>query len=199
MLSDRIRQLAQGLDTARRAWRQDPTSAELEARTSEVYDQFVAQLEADDIRYADREDAVRIAVGIVGGTFDVRYHKCGQAVIWDGNVVKIHGGRLAGRIIDRCPKCQKQLDAFRLYADPGGATRDLLREAGLYPTADGLVLARGPERRVSILRELVKSMNDLGDGDLLAVYAVTIALLRDSTGDQDSLRPPESSIQVVEM
>ena len=199
MLSDRLRQLAQDFDTARRVWRQDPTNDELGSRTSEAYDRFVAQLEADDIRYDDRKDAVRIAAGIVSGAFDVRYHKCGQAVVRDGEVVKIHGGRLAGRAIDKCPKCQKRLDAFSLYADPGGVARDLLREAGLYPTADGLVLARGPGRRDSILQEMAISMDKLGDGDMLAVYAVVIALLNDSVGDQDSLRPPESTIQIVEL
>ena len=199
MFSDRIRQLAQDFGAAQEAWRQDPTNDELGVRTSEAYDRFVAQLEADDISYSGREDAVRIAAGIVSGAFDVRYHRCGQAVIRDGNVVKILGGRLAGRVIDRCPKCQKRLDAFRLYADPGGATRDLLREAGMYPTADGLVLARGPGRRASILQEMAISMDKLGDGDMLAVYTVVIALLNDSVGDQDSLRPPESTIQIVEM
>jgi hypothetical protein len=199
MFSDRIRQLARDLRAAQEAWRQDPTNDELGGRTSEAYDRFVAQLEVDEIPYSGREDAVRIATGIVNGSFDVRYHRCGQAVIRDGDVVKIFGGRLAGRIIDRCPKCQKQLDAFRLYADPGGATRDLLREAGLYPTADGLVLARGPGRRDSILQELAISLDKLGDGDMLAVYAVVVALLSDSVGDQDSLRSPESTIQIVEM
>jgi hypothetical protein len=199
MLSDRIRQLARDLGTAQESWRQHPADDGLAARTSEAYDRFVAQLEAEDIRYAGREDAVRIATGIVSGTFDVRYHKCGQVVIRDGEVVKIHGGRLAGRVIDTCPKCGKQLDAFRLYADPGGATRDLLREAGLYPTADGLVLVKSSEQRAGMLRELVESLSDLGDGDLLAVYAVVVALLRDSAGDPDSFRPPESDIQYVEM
>jgi hypothetical protein len=75
----------------------------------------------------------------------------------------------------------------------------LLREAGLYPTADGLVLTRGRKRRISILRELAKLLGSLGDGDMLAVYAVVVALLRESAGDQDSLRPPEPSIQIVEM
>ena len=180
MLSDRIRQLALDFVTTQRAWRQDPANDELGTRTSGAYDRFVARLGADDIPYADREDAVRIATRIVSGTFDLRYHKCGQAVIRDGTEVRIHGGRLSGRVIDRCPKCGKPLDAFLLYADPGGTTRDLLREAGLYPTADGLVLTRGPKRRISILRELAKSLGRLGNGDLLAVYAVVIALIKDS-------------------
>ncbi len=199
MFSDRIRQLARDFGAAQEAWRKDPTNDELGVRTSEVYDRFVAQLEADGIPFSGREDAVRVATGIVSGSFDVRYHRCGQAVIRDGDVVKILGGRLAGRVIDRCPKCQKPLDAFRLYADPGGATRDLLREAGLYPTADGLVLARGPGRRDRILQEMAVSMDKLGDGDMLAVYAVIVALLSDSAGDPDSLHPAESTIQIVEM
>ena len=98
MFSDRIRQLAQNFGAAQEAWRQDPTDDELGVRTSEAYDRFVAQLEADDIPYSGREDAARIAAGIVSGAFDVRYHRCGQAVIRDGDVVKILGGRLAGRV-----------------------------------------------------------------------------------------------------
>ena len=199
MLSDQIRQLAQDFGAAREAWRQDPTNNELGVCTSEAYNRFVAQLEADDIPYSSREESVRIADGIVSGSFDVRYHRCGQAVIRDGDDVKILGGRLSGRVIDRCPKCQKHLDAFRLYADPGGATRDLLREAGLYPTADGLVLARGPERRASILQEMAISMDKLRDGDMLAVYAVIVALLSDSVGGQGSIQPSESTIQIVQM
>ncbi len=199
MFSNRIRQLAQEFGLAQEAWKQDSTNDELMARTSEAYKRFVTQLEMDDIPYTGRSDAVRIATGIVSGTFDVRYHRCGQAVVRDGTVVKILGGRLAGRVIDRCPRCQKQLNAFHLYADPGGDARDLLREAGLYPTAGDLVLAKGPRRRVSILQELAITLDKLGDGDMLAVYAVAIALLSDSTGEQDSLRPPEPTIEIVEM
>ena len=79
MFSDRIRQLAQDFGAAQETWRKDPTNDELGVRTSEAYDQFVAQLEADDIPYSDRDDAVRIATGIVSETFDMRYHRCGQA------------------------------------------------------------------------------------------------------------------------
>jgi hypothetical protein len=180
MLSNRIRQLAQDYVTVQQAHEQNPTDGELEARVVEAYDEFVAHLEAEEIRYFDSEDAARIAAGIVDRTFDVRYHKCGRAIIRDGEMLRIHGGRLAGRIVDRCPGCQKPLNAFTLYADPGGVARDLLRDAGLYPTADGLVLVEDPERRRDILEELRGSLGELGDGDLLAVYAVVIALIRDS-------------------
>ncbi len=199
MFSDRIRQLAQDFSTAQEAWKQDAANEELGTRTSEAYKRFVTQLEVDGIPYTGRADAVRIATGIVSGTFDVRYHRCGQAVVRDGNVVKILGGRLAGRVIDRCPKCQKHLNAFHLYADPGGDARNLLRESGLYPAAGDLVLAKGPGQRISILQELAITLDKLGDGDMLAVYAVAIALLSDSTGEQDSIRPPEPTIEIVEM
>jgi hypothetical protein len=180
MLSDQIRQLAQDYVTVQQAHEQDPASSELEARVVQAYDQFVAQLEAEEIRYYDSEDAARIAAGIVDKTFDIRYHKCGRVIIRDGGMLRIHGGKLAGRVVDRCPGCQKPLDALTLYANPGGVARDLLRDAGLYPTADGLVLIRDPERRVDILQELQGSLVELGDGDLLAVYAVVIALIEDS-------------------
>jgi hypothetical protein len=180
MLTDRIRQLAQDYATARQAQEQDPASDEFEIHVTEAHDRFVAQLEAEEIRYYDSEDAARIAAGIVDRTFDVRYHKCGRAIIRDGEMLRIHGGKLAGRVIDRCPGCQKPLNAFTLYANPGGVARDLLRDAGLYPTADGLVLLRGSERRGEILQELEHSLDELGDGDLLAVYAVVIALIKDS-------------------
>jgi hypothetical protein len=180
MLSDQIRQLAQDYAAAQQAHEQDPNSSELEARAAQAYDQFVAQLEVEEIRYYDDEDAARIAAGIVDKTFDVRYHKCGRALIRDGEMLRIHGGRLAGRVVDRCPGCQKSLNAFTLYANPGGVARDLLRDAGLYPTADGLVLVGDPERRADILQELQGSLGELGDGDLLAVYAVVVALIEDS-------------------
>ncbi len=199
MFSDRIKQLAHDLGAAQEAWKQDPTNDELGARTSEAYERFVAQLEEDGISYTGRADAVRIATGIVSGTFDVRYHGCGQAVVRDGSVVKIFGGRLAGRVIDRCPKCQKLLNAYLLYADPGGDARDLLREAGLYPVADDLILARGPGQRTSILQELAIALDELGTGDMLAVYTVAVALLSGSTGGHDRLRPPEPTIEIVEM
>ena len=180
MLSNRIRQLAQDYVTVHRAQRQDPTSDELGVRVAEMYDRFVAQLETEGFRYADNEDVIRIASGIVSETFDVRYHRCGHAVVRDGETLRIHGGRLSGHVIDRCPGCQQRLDVFDLYANPGGVARDLLREAGLYPTADGLILVREPERRASILHELHESLGKLEDGDLVAVYGVVFALMRDS-------------------
>ncbi len=199
MFSDRIKQLAHDFSLAQEAWKQDSTNDELSTRTSEAYERFVTQLEEDGISYTGRADAVRIATGIVSGTFDVRYHGCGQAVVRDGSVVKIFGGRLAGRVIDRCPKCQKLLNAYLLYADPGGDARDLLREAGLYPAADDLKLVRGPGQRVSVLQELAITLDKLGDGDMLSVYAVAVVLWSNSTGEQDILRPPESTIEIVEM
>ena len=177
MLSDRLRRLAAGYVIAQKAQGQDDTSDELKACMSEACDQFMLQLDVDGIRYFDREDAARIAAGIVDGTFDVLYHGCGRAIVLDGDIFRIHDGDLAGHVIERCPGCGMWLDAFDLYADPGGRTRNLLRQAGLYPTADGLVLMADPERRTIILRDLREALGNLGNGDLLAVYAVVVAMI----------------------
>ena len=178
MVSDRLRQLAANYITARQAQEQDPTSDELKTSRSEAHGQFMKQLDMEGIRCFDREDADRIASGIVEGSFDVLCHKCGRAVILDSDTFRIHGGDLAGHAIESCPECGQRLDAFDLYADPGGMTHNLLRQAGLYPTADSLVLMVDSEQRATILRDLRELLGDLGDGDLLAVYAVVVALMK---------------------
>ncbi|MDY7078627.1 MAG: hypothetical protein SXV54_17060 [Chloroflexota bacterium] len=177
MLSDQLRQLAQDYITALQAQKQNPTSDELDAHTSETYNQFTAQLETDGIRYFDTEDATRIAAGILAGSYDMLYHRCGRAIVLDGEIFRIHGGRLAGHVIESCPECGKRLNAYDLYADPGGATRNLLRQAGLYPTADSLILMKDPEQHAIILQELREALSDLTTGDLLAIYAVVTAMI----------------------
>jgi hypothetical protein len=178
MISSRLRQLAADYITAWQAQEQDPTSEELEARRSEAHEQFIVQLDVEGIRYFDHEDADRIAAGIMEGFFDVLYHKCGRAIILDGETFRIHGGGLAGHAIEICPECGQRLDAFDLYPVSGGPVHGMLRQAGLYPTADSLVLMADPEQRATILRELRESLGDLSDGDLLAVYAVVVALIK---------------------
>lgn len=178
MISDRLRELAANYVTARQAQEQDPTSDELKNRRSEAHDQFMKQLDIEGIRYFDREAAARIAAGIVEGSFDVLYHKCGHAIILDGDTFRIHGGELAGHTIEICPECGKRLDAFDLYPVSGGTVHNMLRQAGLYPTVDSLVLMSNSEQRATILQELRKTLGKLSDADLLAVYAVVVALMR---------------------
>ncbi|HDQ71302.1 MAG TPA: hypothetical protein ENN19_04290 [Chloroflexi bacterium] len=141
---------------------------------------FTDELAAEGIVYFDPDDVDRIARGMSEGTFDLRYHQCGRAIILDSERFRIHGGKLAGHVIEDCPGCGRRLDAFDLYAEPGGATRNLLRQAGLYPTADSLVLMRDANQRATILEGLQESLRHLSDGDLLAAYAVVVALLQDS-------------------
>ncbi len=179
MLSNRLRKRAADYVAAREMQAQDPTDGELNDGLSEAYGQFVAQLDADGIHYFDEDDAARIAAAIAERSFDVRYHKCGRVLIVDGQTLKIHGGKLAGHVIKDCPACGMRLNAFDLYADSGGGVRNLLREFGLYPTADGLVLMTDPNQRAATVDELRESLGNMDDGDLLAVYAVVVALTKD--------------------
>jgi hypothetical protein len=183
MISDRLRELAANYVTARQEQEQAPTNDALKTCRSEAHEQFIMQLDTEGIRYFDSEDAARIAAGIMAGSFDVLYHKCGRAVILDGDTFRIHGGDLAGHVIESCPECGKRLDAFDLYAASGGTVHNMLRQAGLYPTADSLVLMADPEQRTTILRELRGLLGDLSNGDLLAVYAVAMALMKDDGDD----------------
>jgi len=152
-----------------------------EVEQSDTYIQFVEQLDAEGIQYFDQEDTTRIAAGIVEGTFDVLYHQCGRAVILDGDQFRIYGGRLAGYVIEDCPGCGCRLNAFDLYATPGSVIRNLLRQAGLYPTADSLVLVQMSEQRQHIMQELHTLLKQLPDDDLLSVYAVALALTQEET------------------
>ncbi len=179
MLSNRLRKRAADYVAAHEMLAQDPTDDELNDGVSEAYVQFVAQLDADGIHYFDADGAARIATAIVDRLFDVRYHKCGHALVVDGQTLKIHSGKLAGHVIKDCPECGMRLNAFDLYADSGGGVRNLLREFGLYPTANSLVLMTDPDQRATTLYELRESLGDMGDGDLLAVYAVVVELTKD--------------------
>ena len=175
MLSEQLRQRAAAYLKAL----EDVPSPELEQH--DAYNQFVEQLDAEGIHYFDSEDVTRIAVGIIEGTFDVLYHQCGRAVILDGERFRIHGGRLAGYTIEDCPGCGCRLNAFDLYATPGSATRNLLRQAGLYPTVDSLVLVQMSEQRQHIMQELHALLEQLPNDDLLSIYAVALALTQGET------------------
>jgi len=181
MVSDRLRQLAANYLTSRQEQEQDPTSEELKTRRSEAHDQFMMQLDVEGIHCFDSEDAARIAAGIMEGSFDVLYHKCGRAIILDGDTFRIHGGDLAGHAIESCPECGQRLDAFDLYPVSGGTVHNMLRQAGLYPTANSLVLMVDSEQRTAILQELRKLLGGLSDGDLLATYAVVVVLIRNGS------------------
>jgi hypothetical protein len=181
MLSTQLRQRATNYVAAREAQEQDPTGDEANLHLSEAYDQFVAQLEADSIPYFDDADVARIATAIVDRSFDVRYHKCGRGLVLDGQTFRIQGGKLAGHEIEDCPECGMRLNPFDLYADSGGGVRNLLREFGLYPTASSLILMEDPAKHATTLQELRDSVGNLGDGDLLAIYAVVVALMEDAS------------------
>jgi hypothetical protein len=147
------------------------------AARAETYDRFVAQLDAAGIGYFNREDVDHIAEGILNQTFDVLYHTCGQSIVLDGEQFRIHGGDWAGHVIEKCPRCEKPLDAYDLYTEPGSEVRNMLREAGLYPARDGLALIADAEQRQAILQDLGEMLAQLSDSDLLALYAVITDLL----------------------
>jgi hypothetical protein len=184
MLNRKLKQLAAEYTSMRQAVEETPDDA-LDADLTSVREQFTAELKKVGIVYFDPPDVDRIAQGIAEETFGLRYHQCGRAVILDDETFRIYGGQLAGHVIEDCPGCGRRLDAFDLYAEPGGATRNLLRQAGLYPTADSLILMRDTNQRAAMLNEIQTSLQHLGDGDLLAAYAVIVALLEDSIMDKD--------------
>ncbi len=147
---------------------------------AQAHERFVTQLEAEEIGYFDPNDIAHIAEGIVEDSFDLLHHTCGQAVVLDGDQFRIHGGDLAGHLIERCPRCDKPLDAYDLYTNPGGKLRNLLREAGYYPTRDSLALIAKEDQRSSAIEEMYAMSRQLSDGDLLAAYGVIAALLEES-------------------
>lgn len=170
MVSEQLRDLAAEYVAAREA----------EAPRDEVRERLTARLDAEGIGYFDLDDIAHIAQGIVEGSFDILYHTCGQAVVLDGERFRIHGGELAGHLIKDCPRCGKPLDAYALYAEPGGETHNLLREAGLYPARDSLALIAEADQRSSTIEETCAMLKRLNNGDLLAVYGVIAALLEES-------------------
>lgn len=111
-------------------------------------------------------------------TEQVLYHKCGAAVIQDADgAFKTHVGDLSGASILVCPICAAVLRDRDLYSAKSDITRDKLRDVGWYPDPDSLALMNDPTRRIAIVSTLKETLDDMGDADLLAVYAVVMALM----------------------
>ena len=64
-----------------------------------------------------------------------------------------------------------------LYATKSDIARDKLHDAGWYPDLDGLALMGDPAQRQTIVSTLKQSLDNMGHADLLAIYAVVIALV----------------------
>ncbi len=110
-------------------------------------------------------------------TEQVIYHKCGAAVIQDADgVFKAHDGDLSGASILVCPTCGAVLCDRDLYSIKSDIARDKLRTVGWYPDPDSLALMSDPAQRVTISSTLKEALDSMGDADVLAVYAVIMAL-----------------------
>ncbi len=110
-------------------------------------------------------------------TEQVLYHKCGASVIQEGDgTFRVHTGDLAGASILVCPICGAMLRDRDLYHSKGDIAREKLHDIGWYPDLDGLTLVEDPQKRTAILASLKKALDDMGNADLLAVYAVVTAL-----------------------
>ncbi len=110
-------------------------------------------------------------------TEHILYHKCGATVVQNPDgTFRTHGGDLAVSSILVCPSCGSVLRERDLYATKSDIARDKLHDAGWYPDPDGLALMGNPDQRASITSTLKQAVDDMGDADLLAVYAVALAL-----------------------
>jgi hypothetical protein len=108
----------------------------------------------------------------------VLYHKCGATVVQDADgTFKVHGGDLAGASILVCPICGSVLRDRDLYHSKSDIAREKLHDAGWYPDPDGLALMDEPRRRAAIVSTLREALANMGDADLLATYAVIMALM----------------------
>jgi len=111
-------------------------------------------------------------------TENILYHKCGATVIQNSDgTFRMHGGDLAGSSILVCPSCGSVLRERDLYATKSDIARDKLHDAGWYPDLDGLALMGDPAQRQTIVSTLKQSLDNMGHADLLAIYAVVIALV----------------------
>ncbi len=111
-------------------------------------------------------------------TEQVLYHKCGATVVQNTDgTFRMHGGDLIVSSILVCPSCGAVLRERDLYATKSDIARDKLHDAGWYPDPDGLALMGDPAQRATILSTLEQSLDNMGHADLLAVYAVTVALV----------------------
>ena len=105
------------------------------------------------------------------------YHRCGATVVQDPDgTFRVDDGDLAGTSILVCPVCGAVLRDRDLYHTKADIARERLHDAGWYPDPNGLVLMSDPERRVAIVATLRNALDQMGDADLLAIYAVTVAL-----------------------
>ena len=110
-------------------------------------------------------------------TEQIVYHKCGATVVQDmDGTFRVHEGSLAGAGILVCPTCGAVLRDRDLYSAKSDIARDKLRDVGWYPDPDGLALLDDGERRAAIVSAVKKALDEMGDADLLAVYAVAAAL-----------------------
>ena len=110
-------------------------------------------------------------------TEQVLYHKCGATVVQNADgTFRVHGGDLAGSSILVCPSCGSVLRERDLYVTKSDIARDKLHDAGWYPDPDGLALMNDPEQRADIVSTLKQAVDNMGNADLLSVYAVTMAL-----------------------
>jgi hypothetical protein len=103
----------------------------------------------------------------------VLYHKCGKTVVQDADGAF---RALDGTSILVCPSCGAVLRDRDLYGTKSDIARDKLHDVGWYPDPDSLALMGDPTQRMMIVSALKKSMDQMGDADLLAVYAVVTAL-----------------------
>ena len=110
-------------------------------------------------------------------TENILFHKCGATVIQNNDgTFRMHGGDLAGSSILVCPSCGSVLRERDLYAAKSDIARDKLHDAGWYPDPDGLALMNDPEQRATIVSTMRHAVDNMGDADLLSIYAVTMAL-----------------------
>jgi hypothetical protein len=108
----------------------------------------------------------------------VLYHKCGATVLQDADgTFKSHSGGIAGASILVCPLCGAVLRDRDLYYARSDIARDKLHDVGWYPDPDSLALVDNPTQRATIVSTVKEALVDMGDADLLAVYAVVMALV----------------------
>jgi hypothetical protein len=104
----------------------------------------------------------------------VLYHKCGRTVVQDADgAFRAHDGTS----ILVCPSCGSVLRDRDLYGSKSDIARDKLHDVGWYPDPDSLALMDNPAQRAAIVSALKGAVDTMGDADLLAVYAVAMALV----------------------
>jgi uncharacterized C2H2 Zn-finger protein len=113
----------------------------------------------------------------------VVYHKCGAAVVQDSDgTFRASKGGSADQTILVCPTCGAVLRDRDLYEAKSDIAREKLHDVGWYPDPDGLALMDVPGQRERLMSTLSDALQRIGDADLMAIYAVIVAL----TGDMDA-------------